>query len=42
MKLVAAGKKRGLMHPYLKNFIVARWDPLTRARKNISACRKRR
>jgi ParB family chromosome partitioning protein len=29
--LVVAGKKRGLMHPYLKNFIVARSNPLTRA-----------
>lgn len=33
--LVAAGKKRGLMHPYLKNYIVARCNPLTRARKSL-------
>ena len=33
--LVAKGKKRGLTHPYLKNFIVARCNPLTRARKNM-------
>jgi ParB family transcriptional regulator, chromosome partitioning protein len=33
--LVARGKKRGLTHPYLKNFIVARCNPLSRARKNI-------
>ncbi|MFZ0890351.1 MAG: ParB/RepB/Spo0J family partition protein [Candidatus Binataceae bacterium] len=33
--LVVRGKKRGLIHPYLKNFIVARCNPLTRARKNI-------
>ena len=37
--LVAAGKKRGLMHPYLKNFIVARSNPLTRARKNLPTCK---
>jgi len=33
--LVAKGKKRGLMHPYLKNFIIARCNPLTRARKTM-------
>jgi ParB family transcriptional regulator, chromosome partitioning protein len=37
--LVAAGKKRGLMHPYLKNFIIARTNPLTRARKNLPTCK---
>ena len=37
--LVAKGKKRGLMHPYLKNFIAARCNPLTRARKNLPSCR---
>jgi ParB family chromosome partitioning protein len=37
--LVVAGKKRGLMHPYLKNFIVARSNPLTRARKNLPTCK---
>lgn len=37
--LVAAGKKRGLVHPYLKNFIVARANPLTRARKNLPTCK---
>jgi len=38
-ELVARGKKRGLTHPYLKNYIVARCNPLTRARKNLPACR---
>jgi len=33
--LVATGKKRGLTHPYLKNFIVARCNPLTRVRKTM-------
>jgi ParB family chromosome partitioning protein len=33
--LVTSGKKRGLVHPYLKNFIVARCNPLTRARKSL-------
>lgn len=37
--LVAKGKKRGLMHPYLKNFIVARCNPLTRARKTLPTCK---
>lgn len=37
--LVAAGKKRGLIHPYLKNFIIARTNPLTRARKNLPTCK---
>jgi ParB family transcriptional regulator, chromosome partitioning protein len=37
--LVARGKKRGLVHPYLKNFIVARCNPLTRTRKNIPTYR---
>jgi len=37
--LVAAGKKRGLMHPYLKNYIVARCNPLTRARKSLPSCK---
>jgi len=36
--LVAAGKKRGLVHPYLKNFIIARSNPLTRARKTMPTC----
>ncbi|HEY6394524.1 MAG TPA: ParB N-terminal domain-containing protein [Candidatus Binataceae bacterium] len=33
--LVARGKKRGLVHPYLKNYIMARSNPLTRVRKNL-------
>ena len=33
--LVTKGKKRGLMHPYLKNFIIARCNPLTRVRKTM-------
>jgi ParB family transcriptional regulator, chromosome partitioning protein len=37
--LVTRGKKRGLTHPYLKNYIVARCNPLTRARKNLPSCR---
>jgi ParB family transcriptional regulator, chromosome partitioning protein len=37
-ELVAQGKKRGLVHPYLKNFIIARSNPLTRARKTIPTC----
>ncbi len=37
--LVATAKKRGLTHPYLKNFIVARSNPLTRARKNLPTCK---
>jgi ParB family chromosome partitioning protein len=36
--LVARGKKRGLSHPYLKNFIIARCNPLTRARKTMPSC----
>jgi ParB family transcriptional regulator, chromosome partitioning protein len=38
-ELVAAGKKRGLMHPYLKNYIIARCNPLTRGRKNLPTCK---
>ncbi len=34
-ELVAKGKKRGLMHPYLKNFIIARCNPLSRVRKTM-------
>ena len=34
-QLVVKGKKRGLVHPYLKNFIIARCNPLTRARKTM-------
>jgi ParB family chromosome partitioning protein len=37
-QLVVQGKKRGLVHPYLKNFIIARSNPLTRARKTIPTC----
>jgi len=37
--LVARGKKRGLVHPYLKNYIVARCNPLSRARKNLPQCK---
>jgi len=28
-------KKRGLRHPYVKNFVLARTTPLTRARKTL-------
>ncbi len=34
-KAVAALKKRGINHPYLKNYLLARTSPLTRARKNL-------
>jgi ParB family transcriptional regulator, chromosome partitioning protein len=39
ISLVARGKKRGLTHPYLKNYIVARCNPLTRARKSMPSCK---
>jgi ParB family transcriptional regulator, chromosome partitioning protein len=38
-ELIAAAKKRGLTHPYLKTYIVARCNPLTRARKNVPSCK---
>jgi len=28
-------KKRGINHPYIKNFVLARCNPLTRARKTV-------
>ncbi len=34
-KAVAALKKRGINHPYVKNFVLARTSPLTRARKTV-------
>jgi ParB family transcriptional regulator, chromosome partitioning protein len=34
-KVVAALKKKGIHHPYVKNFVLARVSPLTRARKTI-------
>jgi ParB family chromosome partitioning protein len=34
-ELVAQLKKRGLRHPYVKNFLLARTTPLTRARKTL-------
>jgi ParB family transcriptional regulator, chromosome partitioning protein len=34
-KVVAALKKRGINHPYVKNFVLARTTPLTRARKTL-------
>lgn len=37
-ELIARAKKRGLTHPYLKNYIVARCNPLTRVRKNVPSC----
>ncbi|MFQ5899393.1 MAG: chromosome partitioning protein ParB [Candidatus Methylomirabilia bacterium] len=33
--LVARIKKRGINHPYVKNFLLARTTPLTRARKTL-------
>jgi len=35
VKVVAALKKRGINHPYVKNFVLARTTPLTRARKTL-------
>jgi ParB family chromosome partitioning protein len=32
---LAALKKRGINHPYVKNFVLARTSPLTRARKTV-------
>jgi len=32
---VAALKKRGISHPYVKNYVLARTSPLTRARKTL-------
>ena len=37
--LIARAKKRGLTHPYLKTYIVARCNPLTRARKSVPSCK---
>ena len=37
--LIARARKRGLTHPYLKNYVVARCNPLTRARKNVPSCK---
>ncbi len=34
-KIVEALKKRGLKHPFVKNFVLARCNPLTRARKSL-------
>lgn len=36
--LVARGRKQGLSHPYLKNYIAAQCSPLTRVRKTLPAC----
>jgi ParB family chromosome partitioning protein len=33
--IVARLKKRGIKHPYVKNFVLARTTPLTRARKTL-------
>jgi ParB family chromosome partitioning protein len=33
--VVARLKKRGIVHPYIKNFVMARCNPLTRARKTL-------
>jgi ParB family chromosome partitioning protein len=37
--LIARAKKRGVTHPYLKNYIVARCNPLSRARKSMPSCK---
>ena len=34
-RAVAALKKRGIHHPYVKNYVLARTTPLTRARKTL-------
>ncbi len=34
-KVVAALQKRGIRHPYVKNYVLARTSPLTRARKSL-------
>jgi len=34
-KTVSALKKRGINHPYVKNYVLARTSPLTRARKTV-------
>jgi ParB family transcriptional regulator, chromosome partitioning protein len=34
-QVVARLKKRGIVHPYVKNFVMARVSPLTRARKTL-------
>jgi ParB family chromosome partitioning protein len=34
-KAVAALQKRGIRHPYVKNYVLARTSPLTRARKTV-------
>jgi ParB family chromosome partitioning protein len=34
-RAVAALKKRGIRHPYVKNYVLARTSPLTRARKTL-------
>jgi ParB family chromosome partitioning protein len=36
-RAVAALKKRGINHPYVKNYVLARTTPLTRARKTLPA-----
>ena len=33
--VVAKLKKRGIRHPYVKNYVLARTTPLTRARKTL-------
>ena len=38
-ELVARAKQRGLIHPYLKTYIMARCNPLTRARKTVPSCK---
>jgi hypothetical protein len=34
-KAVAALKKRGISHPFVKNYVLARTTPLTRQRKTL-------
>ena len=35
MTVVAALKKRGIRHPFVKNYVLARTTPLTRQRKTL-------
>ncbi len=34
-EIVEKLKKRGIRHPFVKNFVLARCNPLTRARKSL-------
>ena len=40
-EVVAKIKKRGINHPYVKNYVLARTTPLTRARKTLPPSSRR-